>query len=358
MNIQNLIPIPDSIPVPWGWFQFLLLLTFILHLLFMNVMLGMTAIALFESIRKPREVKKGSIPWEVSRKLPYTIAFTVNLGVAPLLFIQVLYGHFIYVSSLLMAVFWLSLLVLLILAYYSAYLYDFKFSSLGGIKNLFPAFSLMCFLLTGFLFTNNMTLMIQPKKWIEYFNQSGGLILNLSDPSIWPRYLHFVTASLAIGGLFLALLGYFQQKNNPPAGQSKIDIGMGWFTYGTIFQVFVGLWFLISLPKDIMLEFMGNNTLYTVVLLAGILLGLLSIILGFQKKVVAASIHALTIVIVMVFLRDFLRHEYLKEYFSMSDLKLAAQYSPLFLFLITFVAGLVIVAYMLKSAVIAGKAVE
>ncbi|MCA1796739.1 MAG: hypothetical protein LC645_04195, partial [Geobacteraceae bacterium] len=113
-----LIPTPDAIPVPWGWFYVLLMLTFLLHLLLMNAMLGGGIIALISSLRKKEQSLL--ISKEFSYKWPYTIAFAVNLGVAPLLFIQVLYGHFIYTSSILMAVWWFSIVVLLILAYYSA----------------------------------------------------------------------------------------------------------------------------------------------------------------------------------------------------------------------------------------------
>ena len=38
--MQPFIPSADTIPVAWGWFQFLLLLTFPLHLLAMNALLG------------------------------------------------------------------------------------------------------------------------------------------------------------------------------------------------------------------------------------------------------------------------------------------------------------------------------
>ena len=37
--MQPFIPNADTIPVAWGWFQFLLLLTFPLHLLAMNALL-------------------------------------------------------------------------------------------------------------------------------------------------------------------------------------------------------------------------------------------------------------------------------------------------------------------------------
>jgi uncharacterized membrane protein YwaF len=40
MDPATLIPYRDTIPVHWGWFQFLLILTFGLHILFINAMLG------------------------------------------------------------------------------------------------------------------------------------------------------------------------------------------------------------------------------------------------------------------------------------------------------------------------------
>ena len=46
MDPALLLPSPDAIPVPWGWFQALLLFTFFCHILLMNVMLGTACIAL------------------------------------------------------------------------------------------------------------------------------------------------------------------------------------------------------------------------------------------------------------------------------------------------------------------------
>ena len=107
MDPLSLIPTPDAIPVHWGWFKFFLILTFFLHLLFMNTMLGIAIIALARSLSDVGRTE--AVNREISQKLPYTIAFAVNMGVAPLLFIQVLYGQFIYTSSVLMAVYWLSI---------------------------------------------------------------------------------------------------------------------------------------------------------------------------------------------------------------------------------------------------------
>jgi len=49
-----------------------------------------------------------------------------HLGVAPLLFLQVLYGRLFFTSSILMAGFWLAVVPLLIVAYYCAYVVAFR----------------------------------------------------------------------------------------------------------------------------------------------------------------------------------------------------------------------------------------
>jgi len=120
MDPASLVPTPDAIPVPWGFFEFLLILTFFAHILLMNAMIGTAFIAMVREIRTPLTAPPPCR--DIAGKLPYTIAFAVNFGVAPLLFLQVLYGHFMYTSSILMAAYWLSIIGMLILAYYSAYL--------------------------------------------------------------------------------------------------------------------------------------------------------------------------------------------------------------------------------------------
>ena len=172
MDPTRLIPTPDTIPVAWGWFDLLLIATFILHLLVMNFMLGGGLISVLNMFRP--QSQNQLLNKEISVKWPFTIAFAVNLGVAPLLFIQVIYGHFIYTSSILMAVWWLSVIILLILAYYGAYIYDFKFDRLKTLKAPLLLVVVVLMLYIAFFFTNNMTLMLQPERWQAYFQNTGG----------------------------------------------------------------------------------------------------------------------------------------------------------------------------------------
>jgi hypothetical protein len=352
MDLLLLIPSPDAIPVHWGWLNFFFILTFVLHLLFMNAMLGCGIIALVSSIRsRPQDL---FIAKEISLKLPYTIAFAVNLGVAPFLFMQVLYGNFIYTSSVLMGWYWLSVIGIIIIAYYSAYLFDFKFDLLGPFRTISISICVVLMLLVAFLFTNNMTLMLTPEKWVQYFSNARGTILNFSEPILIPRYLHFVCASIAVGGLFLAIIGKIKIKTNKDIEnhvfEEMISSGMEWFSYATLLQIITGLWFAASLPRDILSLFLGGSTIATLLAIFSLIGAGLAIFFGFKKQIWLSTGSVVFTIVGMVLMRAMVRSAYLKPYFVLSDLKIAPQYSPMVIFIVTFVSGVCLVGYMLKLA--------
>lgn len=346
MNSANLIPTPDAIPVSWGWLYVLLMLTFLLHILVMNAMLGGGIITLISSLRSGKQ--DGLVAREFSYKWPYTIAFAVNMGVAPLLFSQVLYGHFYYTSSILMAVYWFSIFGLLILGYYSAYMYDFKFDLLKSWRIFVVSFAVLVMLVIAFFFVNNMTLMLQPERWEVYFKEAGGTLLNLDDPILIPRYLHFVVGSVAVAGIYLTLIGHFGYTKSKVDPKALVEKGMSYFTIATCIQLIVGVWFLIALPEDIMMLFMGRSDYGTALLMTGLVLAGIALYFGVKRRPIAASVSALALVIVMVFMRDLVRVAYLKPWFELSELQVVPEYSPLVFFLVIFAVGLGMIAYMLK----------
>ncbi len=355
MDPTKLIPVPDTIPAP-AWFFYLLdVVTFLLHILVINVILGGSLLIFFSRLRNPNENLDDSFSGAIARKIPTGFALGVNLGVAPLLFIQVIYGHLIYSSSVLMAVFWILVIPLLILAYYSAYIFVRKYETSPTLSLVSIAITSLILLYIGFTYVNNLTLMVQPEKWGAYFNNSRGTILNVSDPTFIPRYLHFVIASIAIAGLFASLIWSFREKKKVAGAAKNIRAGLKIFAIATCIQVVIGLWFLIALPRDLMLAFMGKNLLYTIILMVGISLGIGSIVMAFMGKLIPTLVHLIATMVVMVINRVNLRSLYLDDVFKLESLELNPQYRVLTLFLVIFVAGLVIVGYMLKLALAANE---
>lgn len=347
MNPATLIPTPDTLTANWGWFQFLLMLTFPLHLFAMNAMLGATLTALASHLMPGRAHRE--LSHELAKALPFLVAFTVNLGVAPLLFVNVIYGHLLYSSTVLMGLYWLAVIPVIIIAYYLAYIYDFGFRKLGNLGPFAAIIFLALVMAVGFIFTNNMTMMISPSVWSRWFETPGGTLLNLADPTLVARYLHMITGSLAVGSILTALYARVALKGDPEVSEAGQKLGMRLFTWLTMLQIPVGVWFLLTLPQETMKRFMGGDALSTALIALGILLAISTLAAGFKRMVVPAVCVTLPLVYVMSFMRDSVRTSYLAPYLDMTKVPVNVQWSPLVLFLVSLVAGLAIIFWMLSK---------
>jgi len=358
MDPATLVPTPDTIPVAWGWFQFLLMLTFVLHLLVMNAMLGSGIIALATHLTHPGG--SPAICRLTAGKLTYLIAFAVNFGVAPLLFLQVLYGQFLYTSSVLMAWHWLAVVGLLILAYASAYVYSHNYKPLGSGRCGVLWLVVAPLLLIGFIFSNNMTLMLHPETWRHYFDHPTGTLLNLSDPILIPGYLHAVVASVAIGGLFLALVARFQRHDNTRNAEKQIATGLRWFSIATLVQLWIGAWLLGAQPDPVRAFLLGGSPLAATLLALSVVGGLTAVGLAFSHKLLPTVGVTVLTVVLMALVRDLMRRAYLAPYFSPADLSVAqqTQYGLLALFFVLLLATLATIIYMLRLAAVANREVR
>lgn len=347
------IPSADTIPVAWGWFQFLLLLTFPLHLLAMNAMVGGLAIAVVQQFRGGDA--RSRLAHRIAVMLPLVIAFAVNFGVAPLLFLQVLYGHFVYTSSILMGMFWIAVVPILIIAYYGAYLYDFKFRGLGSAGKWLALAVLLLLFCIAYFFSNNMLLMTLPERFSEYFQHRDGSLLVSGQSEFLPRYLHMMAGALGVGGLFVALLGRFRAKETPELAAHAAVVGMRTFFFMTVVNVGLGSWYLISLPRQQMLLFMGRDLSATVCFVLSLLLVAGVLVSSFKQRLAGTLAGTVLLVYLMSFLRSWLRTDLLADYFNLSQLKVDPQYSSLFLFLICLAGGVVCVGWLIAKTVYALK---
>ena len=341
MTGAELLPQADALQVHWLVFEILLIVTFLLHLLLMNVMLGGSIIAAVMGWRDRHEP-------EETHEIPITIALTVNFGVPPLLFVQVLFGHLFYTSSVLMGAFWLSVIPILIVAYYAAYLaVHYRKTQVSAVWSTVSAILL---LVIGFLFVNNMTFMLDPGKWAGYFAEPGGVLLNLSEPTLIPRYLHFVVGALAVTGLAWAVWSWYREKRGGPPADKCIAWGLKVFWVTTLVQVAIGLWWVIALPEDVMKLFMGGSMYASALLLLGVLLTVGLVIMAVKGKLWPTVGSLVLTMLVMILMRDVVRGGYLSGIFTEADLAVNLSLSPLVLFLISFVVGLVVLGWMVKTA--------
>ncbi len=355
MDISRLIPFPDPLPAPWGLLHFLLILTFILHLLVANIMLGGIAILWVNSLKKVRDPAGVERDRKLAAKLPFTIALAINFGVAPLLFLQVMYGQFIYVSSVLMAGYWISIFILIILAYYAIYLHNFKFEQLGRARSWVMGASCLLFLVVGYIFTNSLVLAINPGEWEQYFHNPAGGLLPSGDISLWPRFLHFVFASLALGGLAVALWEGRRSKRGDEQSAALVRQGFIWYGVATIVNFIIGALYLGTLPADVVMQVVFGQKLTGVIFLVGVAVSAASIPAAFAQQAKLTVICALVSVVFMVLFRFAVRTAYLAPYLEPDKLPISTQISPVVLFILALLICVGLVVYMFRLTWRIGK---
>jgi hypothetical protein len=337
---EILVPLPDTIPVNWIWFQVLLVITFVIHLVLMNFILGGSLLALWDMYRRQPDS-------EPSGSIPTLVALTINFGVPPLLFVQVLYGQFFYTSSVIMAIPWIMVIPLLVLAYYAAYVYVKNMKKAPGWSKAGLITSTILLVWIAFTFVNNNTLALVPDRWSVYFENPGGWNLNIGEPTLFPRFLHFLVAAIAIGALGRAIYMHYT-KSEMDDRMEQVKRNLKIFGWMTILQMAIGTWFWLSLPKEIWLLFMGKNIYATVLMITG-WLGALGILhAGFTGRLWQAILLGLLQVVIMVLIRDVVRQAYLGASFHPRDLENVREGSPLVAFLAIFLIGGFSIYYMVR----------
>ncbi len=355
----NTLPVPNVDPMPLPgpvWLMMtLLLVTFLLHLLAMNLTVGGTAIALMCTLRRKSDEFAGRLAADLLRVLPVSLAFTITLGVAALLFVQVLYGNLLYASSILIGAFWIAVIPALIVAYYATY---YSKSHPGSSGTLWLSLALL--LGIGFVYVNNFTLMMAPQRWLAmYRHGASGLHLNLSEPTLIPRYLHFMLGAFAIAGLIVFAAGVWARSTE--YGRWLLLRGSQWFVTPTILNYAAGMWFLMALPRNVLLDLFTGSALGAVMIGLGMLLPLAAIMhIMLAARTEKTLLHArlgigatLVTLIVMVVFRQMVRSSYVGNYVHLSELPVRSQWSVIALFLALFVGGLITVYAMLRP--LAGK---
>ena len=356
MDPSRLIPYPDILPAPWWLFYILLVATFTLHLIMANVMLGGGIMALAsEWLKRRKENGEMRVHKEIAPKLPMTVALTVNLGIPPLLFLQVLYGNFIYVSTVLMAVYWLSIFVLIILSYYGTYLYSLKYDRLGSSRVWVLGISVLMMLAVGFFFTNSLLIMTDPKVWPSYFEQPGGTLIHFGEPNLIPRYLHFVVSSVAMGGLAMGLLGWWGTRKGESEGGVTMVRGLRVYAGATLFQFVVGALYLGTLPNQVLTRAAFENPAAMAVFLISIATALCSILYSIGEKPWHTAVCAVVTIFFMVLFRYAVQTAYLETYLSAARPEVVLQLGPMGLFIAAMIGGTAVVVYLLKLALRPGK---
>lgn len=355
VRIPSLDPMP--LPGPVWLMTALLLLTFTLHVFMMNAAFGGGLWTLWNYIRGRNSEHPHSrrLAHELSQALPVLLAFTITLGVAALLFVQVLYGNFLYASSIVIGSVWICVIPLVMVAYYGYYYVANTAEKGSGKTAIVGAFSVLCLAAIAFIFTNNMTLMLRPDRWLSMYKaHPNGWNLNLHEATLYPRYLHMLNGAVAVFSAILAHVGMLKMKRDFEYGRWIVRRAALVFAIAVGVQFMLGLWLLLATPRNVAVIFMTDpiaGSVFGVALLA-VVASVILMMIGALAERPNALVHAgfgMTVITValMVTMRHLLRQAYLKPYLQLDSVQVAPQTAVIALFFVLFVAGLATVGYML-----------
>jgi hypothetical protein len=347
MNPVIPAPVPVPLPAPVWLLNFLLVLTFVLHLLAMNLLVGGATLIALPSWLGRRSAHHRELTHRAIRALPPVVAFTITLGVAPLLFLQLVYGQLFYTSSVLMAWVWLAVVLLLMLAYYGVYWFNMQHEELGYRGKWVIGGTTACLLLIMMIFVHNLSLLERPQEFYAQFLARGaGNYLGSYHLLTLVRFTHFFVASLAIAGLALAWLARTWRDESPELARWSSTYGTGWFVAGTGVQMVVGLGFLFSLPTEIRSMFLGGERWPTALLAGALVLALLSLLMA-SRSLPLSTVAIIGTISLMAVVRFLARAAALKPYFDPRALPVEGQWAVFALFIVLLLGGLATVGWML-----------
>jgi hypothetical protein len=362
---------PIPLPAPIWLFKLLHIVTLSLHFVAVEMLLGGLLLAVLLSLFRSSPlalVTAGAL----ARRLTVVMTFVINLAVPPLLFAQVLYGRALYTSSVLIGLYWISIIGLLMLAYWL--LYQFSARLEAGKQAWWAGLS--AWLLTGFiarLLSTNMTLMLRPEVWRDMYSASAaGAYLPTGDPTLEPRWLTMMAGGLFIGGLWLVYLAgrstfTEDEKKFLACLGGKMSAGFG------VVYLLAGIWAASVQPAAVKAGLAGyaSYPLYKFAGFAGYgwlalvaIAVLLGVVAAFGK--VSASLLAWAAVLLAVLIeimftvyRDGVRDlTLLSKGYDVWDRAVVTNWSVVGLFLVLFVAGLGVIGWLVSVVARAQKTME
>lgn len=329
------LPDYEFLSAPLWLITALHVLTLTLHFVAMNFLFGGVIIALYASIKRrwdhPTLLK-------FVRLFPTAMAATVTLGVAPLLFLQMVYQRQVYSAAIVSGWFWLMIVPVVIVAYYALYHASINAEKSGKVSKAPLILALIGLVYVSICYSSIFSMAETPSLMQRLYAQDqSGLQWNPEVGHYALRWLHMMLGAITVGGFFVGMIG----RNEPEAYR----IGRLFFAGGMVFASVAGIAYLLSL-HEYLAAFMHTPAIWALTI--AIVLSLGSVHFFFVKKFPASGLMLFLSMIGMVYSRQIVRNLHLSDTFDPTAWRIATQWSPLVLFLVCFVIALGVIVWLLR----------
>jgi len=379
-------PTSAGVPAPVWFVQFFKVLGFTLHAVPMNLWYAGLLIALWLHARGGEHGQR--FAGRLLRQMPVIVAVGVNLGIVPLLFIQLAYYKVFYPATILMAWFWLGIIVLLIPAYYGVYAYawglgdcpSFRLGENGtvplGRANGTKAMPLwrkaagwcaaLFFVCIGFTFANGLSLMEHVQRWPELWNAHStagaatGTALNVGDPTLWPRWLLMFGLALGTTAVWVLVDAVWLTRGTTDEAYERWAWGFAkkLYTFGMFWAAAAGSWYVFHTWPAGLRDTMFQWPLIALTIATAVAPGLPWLLImtaglcsAKRATVAAIALCQFGVLGVNAVSRQIVQNMNLERFVDVSVQPTDVQWDPLAMFLTAFVLGLAVVGWMIAQIV-------
>ena len=290
MDVQALYALRDVAGVPSHPVLFLILgvVTFALHLFAVHVMLGGATLTIRGAFSRDQNWRRLANAMLSTAKV--AVSVTVVLGVAPLLFVQVIYDPFWYTSNVLSAWWVIGFILILCVAYLLVYVFYGKNEDFTKAKTRCPGsmiLSLVLFILVGLIMHALTNQMLSPDEWMSWYAPEGKIDASGTQlHSInWARFAFMILLAAPVTGAWL--YGYRHYISVRADSESEYlnflsDLASKMMLVGGIATLTVGAVWMATLPEN-QASFASNPLM--------ILTALILLALALLPKVLGAKIN-------------------------------------------------------------------
>jgi hypothetical protein len=225
---------PLDLPWPTAFYLAMYLLTFVLHQAFMHyVLAGSLYVAWVTIWRGSDPLPRADQPIASILRdwMPFLLSAAITAGVAPLLFIQIVYQHQFYTANLLLWWRWMLVVPVLIVAFYLLYL--LKSQMLWrwpwGVQVIVAVGAAISFVFTGFSWTVNHLLANNGTTWPDVYVTGR---LPFATTTVFLRMLiwmggSFASMSIIVGWQLLQRSAINRQTAKESHQRQLAIMGMG-----------------------------------------------------------------------------------------------------------------------------------
>lgn len=181
---------PFGFAAPTAWYLTLYAVALAVHVIFMNYVLAGTAYLAVVTVftgGPDRQRQRAPMALVLRDWMPFFVSAAITAGVAPLLFIQIVYQKPFYTANLLLFHRWMSILPVLIVGFYLLYL--MKSRRIGewslAARIVVGPGSFLCFAFTGYSWAENHLLAMDEKSWPTFYG-TGAMLYR--STLILPRF--------------------------------------------------------------------------------------------------------------------------------------------------------------------------